>query len=45
MASLVEFPLNNDEGLGTACEPSSLCFVSQEHLMVEVIEIRCPPVS
>ena len=28
VASLVEFPLNNDEGLGVTCEPLSLCFVS-----------------
>ena len=27
MASLVELPLNNDEGLGAMCEPPSLHFV------------------
>ena len=27
VASLVELPLNNDEGLGTTCKPPRLCFV------------------
>jgi hypothetical protein len=42
---LVELPLNDDEGLSAACEPSGLCLVSQEHLAEEVLKIRRPPVG
>ena len=45
MASLVELPLNNDEGLAMACEPPGLHFVHRDHLAEEVIEVRCPLVS
>ena len=45
MAMLVELPFDDDEGLGTTREPSSLRLVGREHLMEEAIEIRCSLVS
>ena len=41
MASLVEFTLYKDKGLGAMREPSSLCLVGREYLVEEAIEIRC----
>ena len=45
VASLVEFTLNKDKGLGATCEPSSLCLVGQQCLMEEVVEVERPPVD
>jgi hypothetical protein len=45
VASLVEFPLNNDERLSVACKPLGPHFVSREYLVKEVIDIRCPSVG
>jgi hypothetical protein len=41
----VELSLDDDEGLSTACELSSLRLVSREHLAEEVVKIRHPPVD
>ena len=41
MATLVELPFDDDEGLGATHEPSGLRLVGREHLMEEAIEIRC----
>jgi hypothetical protein len=41
----VELSLNDDEGLCAACEPSGLRLVNQEHLVEEVVEIRCHSLS
>ena len=45
MASPVELALNNNKGLGTMREPSSLCFVHRQRLTEEVVEVRCPLVG
>ena len=45
VASLVEFALHKDQGLGTMCEPLGLHLVGREHLMEEVIEVKHPLVS
>ena len=45
MATLVELPFDDDEGLGATREPSSLRLVGREHLMEEAIEIKCSPVG
>ena len=45
MAALVELPFDDDKGLGTTREPSSLHLVGREHLVEEAIEIRCSPVG
>ena len=45
MASLVELPFDDDEGLGMTREPSGLHLVDREHLMEEAIEIRCSSVG
>ena len=45
VATLVELPFDDDEGLGTTREPSGLRLVGSEHLMEEAIEIRCSPVG
>ena len=45
VASPVELTLNNDKGLGTTCEPSSLCFVHWLRLTEEVVEVRRPLVA
>ena len=41
MASPVELAINNSKGLGAMCEPPSLCFVCQQCLTEEVVEVRC----
>ena len=41
MATLVELPFDDDEGLGATRELSVLCLVGREHLVEEAIEIRC----
>jgi len=45
VAALIELPFNDDKGLGVTREPSCLRLVGREHLMAEVIEIRCSPVG
>ena len=45
VASLVEFALHKDEGLGTTCEPWSFCLVHWQHLTEEVVEVECPLVD
>ena len=45
VASLVEFALNKDKGLGTTHEPPSLHFVRRQCLMEEVVKVRRPPVG
>ena len=45
MASLVEFALYKDEGLGTTREPSSLRLVRWQCLTEEVVEVESPPVD
>ena len=45
VASLVELPLNNDEILGSACDPPGLRLVCREHFAKKPIEVRDPPVS
>ena len=39
VASLVELPLDNDERLGSACDPSGLCLVRREHFTEKPIEV------
>ena len=41
MATLVELPFDDDEGLGMTREPSGLHLADREHLVEEAIEIRC----
>jgi len=41
VATLVELPFDDDEGLGATRELSVLCLVGREHLVEEAIEIRC----
>ena len=45
MASLVEFALHKDEGLGAMREPSSVCLVRKQRLTEEVVEVERPPVD
>ena len=45
VASLVEFALDKDKGLGATCEPSSLCLVHQKHLTKKVVKVEHPPVD
>ena len=45
MASLVEFTLNKDEGLGVTREPSSLHFVRWQCLTEEVVKVGRPLLS
>ena len=45
VASLVEFALNKDKGLGMTREPPSLHFVCQQCLTEEVVEVRRPLVG
>ena len=45
VASPVELILNNNKGLGTMREPSSLCFVRRQCFMEEVVKIRHPLVG
>ena len=45
VASLVQFALNKDKGLGTMRELPSLHFVRRQCLTKEVVEVRCPPVA
>ena len=45
VASLVEFALNKDKGLGMMREPPSLCFVRRQRLTEEVVEVRHPLVN
>ena len=45
MATLVELPFDDDEGLGATRELLGLRLVGREHLVEEAIEIRCSPVG
>ena len=45
VATLVELPFDDDEGLSATREPSGLRLVGREHLVEEAIEIRCSPVG
>ena len=45
VASLVEFTLNNDKGLGVTRELLSLHFAHWHRLMEEVVEVRHPLVG
>ena len=45
MASLVEFALNKDEGLGVMREPSNLHIAHRQHLTEEVVEVEHPLVD
>ena len=45
VASLVEFTVYKDKGLGAMREPLSLCFIRRQHLTKEVVEVRRPPVG
>ena len=41
IATLVELPFDDDEGLGVTLEPSGLRLVGRDHLVEEAIKIRC----
>ena len=45
MASLVEFALHKNKGLGMMCEPSSLYLVHWQCVTEEVVEVERPPVD
>ena len=40
-ASLVEFALHNNKGLGMTCEPSGLHPIYRQCVMEEVVEVEC----
>ena len=41
MASLVEFALHKNEGLGMTCESSSFHLVYRQRVTEEVVEVEC----
>ena len=45
VASLVEFALHKNKGLGATCEPSSLRLVRRYHIMEEVVKVEHPLVD
>ena len=45
VASLVEFALNKDKGLGAMRKPSSLRLVRRQRLTEEIVEVERPPVD
>ena len=45
VASLVEFTLNKDKGLGATREPTILHLVRRQRLTEEVVEVERPPVD
>ena len=44
-ASLVEFALHNNKGLGMTCEPSGLHPIYRQCVMEEVVEVEHSPVD
>ena len=45
MASLVEFVLHKNKGLGAMSEPSSFHLVHRQRVLEEVVEVEYPPVD
>ena len=44
VASLVEFTLHKNKGLGVTCEPSSFRLSCWQCVMEEVVDVECSPV-